>query len=767
MAKKLISPGVLTNEIDASFLPAALGQIGAAIVGPASKGPVLVPTVIQDANELQSMFGGVFTSGSNKYEYLSTITAKKILRTKGPVTFVRVAVGSTSEAVNGTLTQTEINTSLKGEDKTTSGDSGSILTSTDPDVIGTGTGAAATGSFTLAGGLYHNTKTSASVSGTHATMSIGSVDFCFTTSSIQLASSNTSTKIFVQSGSNVTATAQNFRNAINNSGSLHGLSVTASNASGVVNLTATVIGNMNNGVHAKRWYNGDHGHTLDNLALTSSAAGNGGLFSSIKQVDGGKDNDEHLKVPFKLHTISQGDALNSRTTLTTTTIRDNGTLLQGDDDNIRWEIQEVDTSTGTFSLLIRQGNDSHKRPIVLEKFQNLSLDASQANYIEKVIGNSVTTIQGSGGTEPYVKTTGEFPNKSKYIRVSAVQTTNNYLDENGNVNVGFLSASLPAIGSGSLGGGFINGSDGTVSHPINFYDTITSTNTQGLNPTTGVGETGYEDAINLLANQDEYDINLLYIPGLTSADHSSLVTQALEMCENRGDCFVIVDPVLYNSGISQVTTEGTKFNSSYGAMYWPWIQVSDDTGMNRWVPGSVGAAEVFAFNDKTKHPWFAPAGLNRGVINAVQAERKLLNSTRDTLYRNRINPIATFPGQGVTIFGQKTLQKKSSALDRVNVRRLLIAVKKFIASSSRFLVFEQNTPSLRKEFLAIANPFLEKVQSKSGLNAFKVVMDNTNNTSDTIDRNQLIGHIFLQPTKTAEFITIDFTIQRSGAEFSE
>ena len=118
------------------------------------------------------------------------------------------------------------------------------------------------------------------------------------------------------------------------------------------------------------------------------------------------------------------------------------------------------------------------------------------------------------------------------------------------------------------------------------------------------------------------------------------------------------------------------------------------------------------------------------------------------MYNNNVNAIATFSGQGVVVVGQKTIQKKASALDRVNVRRLLIAVKKFIAASSRFLLFEQNTQALRKEFLAIANPFLEKVQSKSGLNAFKVVMDETNNTPDTIDRNQLIGQIFLQPTRT-------------------
>jgi len=177
---------------------------------------------------------------------------------------------------------------------------------------------------------------------------------------------------------------------------------------------------------------------------------------------------------------------------------------------------------------------------------------------------------------------------------------------------------------------------------------------------------------------------------------------------------------------------------------------------------------VIAFNDKVAHPWFAPAGLNRGGIDiAIQAERKLSQSNRDDLYESNVNPIATFPGQGVVVFGQKTLQKKSSALDRVNVRRLLIKVKKFIASSSRFLVFEQNVESTRRRFLSIVNPYLEQIQSNSGLTAFRVVMDASNNTADTIDRNILYGQIFLQPARTAEFIILDFTVQPSGATFPE
>ena len=179
-------------------------------------------------------------------------------------------------------------------------------------------------------------------------------------------------------------------------------------------------------------------------------------------------------------------------------------------------------------------------------------------------------------------------------------------------------------------------------------------------------------------------------------------------------------------------------------------------------------AGVYAFNDKVAHPWFAPAGLNRGGIDsAIQATRKLTNSMRDDLYSSNVNPIATFPGQGVSVFGQKTMQKKASALDRVNVRRLLINVKKFIASTSRFLVFEQNNAATRGRFLNIVNPFLEQVQSNSGLNAFRVVMDESNNTPDVVDRNILFGQLFLQPTRTAEFIVLDFTIQPTGASFPE
>jgi phage tail sheath protein FI len=178
-------------------------------------------------------------------------------------------------------------------------------------------------------------------------------------------------------------------------------------------------------------------------------------------------------------------------------------------------------------------------------------------------------------------------------------------------------------------------------------------------------------------------------------------------------------------------------------------------------------AGVISKNDQVAFEWFAPAGLNRGILTeAIDVPTRLTHAERDDLYEGRVNPIATFK-EGICIWGQKTLQAKPSALDRINVRRLLIAAKKFIASATKFLVFENNTSATRQRFLNIANPYFESVQQRQGLYAYKVIMDATNNTPDVIDRNQMIGEIFLQPAKSAEFIILDFNILPTGAVFPE
>jgi phage tail sheath protein FI len=207
-------------------------------------------------------------------------------------------------------------------------------------------------------------------------------------------------------------------------------------------------------------------------------------------------------------------------------------------------------------------------------------------------------------------------------------------------------------------------------------------------------------------------------------------------------------------------------DSNYTATYWPWVQTPNGSnGAPIFVPPSVKVPGALAFNDKNSAPWYAPAGLNRGILTASDTKPRLTQADRDTLYQARINPIAFFVNEGVCVWGQKTLQARPSALDRVNVRRLLIAVKKFIASSTRYLVFEQNTDVTRSRFLNIVNPYMEQVRANQGLYAFRVIMDQTNNTPDLVDQNILYGQIFLQPTRTAEFIVLDFNIQPTGAAF--
>ena len=300
---------------------------------------------------------------------------------------------------------------------------------------------------------------------------------------------------------------------------------------------------------------------------------------------------------------------------------------------------------------------------------------------------------------------------------------------------------------------------------------IVNTNTQGFDISTSStgGTTAYKKAINAISNADEFDINMLVTPGIIHGLHSSVTNHAISKMEARGDAFYILDCVKHGDTIATATAAIEALDTNYAATYYPWVKIVDrNTNLPVWVPPSVVLAGTIAFTDKVAHEWFAPAGLNRGGLTTVlEAQTRLTHSERDELYEDRVNPIASFPGQGVCVWGQKTLQGRPSALDRVNVRRLLIRLKKFIASSSRYLVFEQNTAGTRNRFLNIVNPFLESVQSNSGLSAFRVVMDDTNNTPEVVDRNQLVGQIFIQPTRTAEFIVLDFVVQPTGAAFPE
>ena len=456
---------------------------------------------------------------------------------------------------------------------------------------------------------------------------------------------------------------------------------------------------------------------------------------------------------FTLETIGEGEIMNSDSTETSA-----GSLPSGSSDNLRWEIVNPNTSSGVFSVVIRRGNDTTKNKSVVETFSNVSLDPKSPNYIARVIGDQKEEVLGSG-TDVYVGTTGNYPNASRYVRVSSVNLkTPDYLDNDGVAKTEFTDF-IPVAQSGSFGsaeGSILTGTG-------KYYNNISNVDTQGLKGG------NYTDALNLLANKDDYRFNIITAPGLIyeNSDQSTPLDSLISNIENRGDAIIVMDLKGYGATVVGATQTAASVDSSYVASYWPWVQVTDtNTGQLVWVPASTMIPGVYANNDRTSEAWFAPAGINRGGLgNVRQAERKLTQANRDALYTGKVNPIATFPGRGVVVFGQKTLQTQASALDRVNVRRLLIELKGYISQISDNLVFEQNSTATRNQFLSQVNPYLESVQQRQGLFAFKVVMDDSNNTADVIDRNQLVGAIYIQPTKTAEFIYLDFNILPTGATF--
>jgi len=453
-----------------------------------------------------------------------------------------------------------------------------------------------------------------------------------------------------------------------------------------------------------------------------------------------------------------------------------GSLVSGSSANVRWEVTAFNSGSGEFNLILRRGDDYQNNKTVLETWNALSMDPNQSNYVAYVIGDQTQTVSTDDLGNYYLQITGSYQNNSRYVRVKTVNTpTPGYFNSIGQAQNQYTS-SLPNVGSGSYNGAFgsaagaIFGSFGVEA--VNLFENIPNALADGSvagRNIQGVRSIDYNTAINLLGNKDAYKFNIIYTPGLTYVNAPSQVTNVVNTAQTRGDSIAVVDMVGYGQSIPVLLTQVTAFDSSYAATYWPWVQVrSRETGKLNFIPASTIVPAAYEYNDRVGAEWFAPAGLNRGGLPTVlQPERKLTSNDRDRIYQGSVNPIATFPGVGTVIYGQKTLQQKASALDRVNVRRLLIALKDYIGQVAETLVFEPNTQVTRNRFLSQVNPYLESVQQRQGLYAFQVVMDDSNNTPDVIDRNQLVGSIYLQPTKTAEFIQLDFNVLPTGATFGQ
>jgi len=951
MAENIVSPGVFTRENDLSFLPQGIGAIGAAVVGPTTKGPAFVPTVIRRGfSDFENKFGGLSPT-----TYVPQ-TVKEYLKNAGTVTVVRVlggggqtltpattgVVGLAVSGANGNVLLTTFfpsqNTSDVGLDTTTAtfaatngiADSFALdfngtgfssakqysasLKPTKADyitkVVGTNTNNIKTGANTYVADahVYTNFKTLSTNTAAATTQEVytitllGSATDTILTSSLQNAALGASGSFYLETSDGTSHTVAFNTNAAAANTDLSGsLTETAAltvdaggfiTASALATATATAIDGIT-GFGASATNNvvtvtADEAGNIANISTTfasttasavtstagTDAAGYAGIHADRELIlvtqsiamsynSSYTEGYDHAKTPWitsgyqsgvvknliKFHCLNDGSECNTQYKISITGLKEPGDI-------------DGEEQYSTFNVLVRKFGDKDSRPVILEQFNNCTLDPDSVNYVARVIGDRRAVYSTLFAK---VITEGDYPNQSTFVRVEVAEGVSgksyspklspkgfravfnpvnalafipavafpsasykstqtigtaynskaflgfnfgdieqdnlnfckpipytnvesnvsgdfNVEDYSGHANSGLwtgaLSASIDQAGTSGPAARqlqfsvpFQGGYDGYKTSQI--YQTgeyISTTNMQGmdLSSTSATGYTAYKKAIDILSNQDEYDMNMLVLPGVIKRIHASVTDAATTMAEDRGDCFYVMDLTTLNDKVSTAVNEASSLDSNYAAVYYPWVKVLD-TSINKpvFVPPSVIVPGAIAASDNIAAEWFAPAGLNRGVLGSVlEAKIRLNQAERDSLYEGKVNPIATFPRTGVCIWGQKTLQTRPTALDRINVRRLLIAVKKFIASSSRYLVFEQNTIQTRNRFLNIVNPYLESVQQRQGLYAFRVQMDEGNNTAAEIDRNQLVGGIYLQPTKTAEFIILDFNILPTGATFA-
>jgi phage tail sheath protein FI len=788
MAERIVSPGVFTREKDLSFLPQGIAEIGAAIIGPTKKGPAFVPTVVSNFNAFKEMFGGL------SQDLYVPFTVREYLRSAGTVTVVRVlGLGGYKVASVHLAAHKSGSSNFR-----TYAVLAPSATDSNPALGFVGAYAQGTmNAFTVNSGSFQ-------------------VSCSFTP-----ANSNYIENVF---SSNPLATKANgkespfylykvFKSAVTGHGS-GSAEMTASVAD--INLeqdyknasTPYVTSQKSEGATADLFkiHMRSHGEVdtqnkykiaILNVKRAADVAGSDwGTFSlQVRELDSltYKESDDTI--------VEQWDNLNldpesanyfaRRIGDRYVTIDSDGKLTYNGDWPNMSKIIYVEPHAD-----VKAGGVKANVPFGHGKLTNSFMSASIGATLFDCEPASYTTSQLNGNTSEFDTTAFygfNFSSADNRTYLAPVDTnakaytnvTFSLSDMTGHADAKAADfggsatfangATFLALGTSNVAqhkftvpfqGGF-DGANPAVDKQT--AGNIATTNQQGFDCSTSTasGSVAYKRAINAVSNQDEFDINLLATPGLIYTLHPNPINHGMDMVKSRGDAFYVFDNCAWGDGISASTTAVQTLDTNYAATYYPWVKVLDDSiNLPTWVPPSVVIPGVYAQNDRVAHEWFAPAGLNRGGLsNVLEAKTRLTHAERDLLYEGRINPIASFPGQGVVVFGQKTLQAKPSALDRINVRRMLIRIKKFIASSSRYLLFENNTVATRNRFLNIVNPYLDSVQSNQGLSSFRVVMDDSNNTPDVIDRNQLVGQIYLQPARSVEFIVLDFVVQPTGASF--
>jgi hypothetical protein len=795
MAERIVSPGVFTREKDLSFLPQGIANIGAAVVGPTTKGPAFRPTVVTSTSQYEQIFGAV--GGTTPY-YTGMAVSRYLSGGASSVTVVRVlGIGGYSvDAINLCIGDGTSN--------------GKIMATLAPSRKASG----GTGDLSLM--KFGNPSGSFAVPGT--------------------ATPGAQNKLYI-SGSGVTLET-----------------ITNVNMNGGENALPTDGQTLQHNVYMYKNFNEDGALSDDATILSASlhtlnfqsgtqSFGSDGSFARTPWIQSQKG--VGFKKLFRVYTRGHGEQMNTDFYIAFQNIK-------------AAAVNNTSPDYAQFDMMVykRRSDDPTKFDAV-ETFAGCNFDPQSKNFVVQMVGDGwsetnslgeITKYGNYGNGSQFVRLgdyTSLISEASGIGRAVApmgftdiynpvpglstacpVATYNTSVDTNGSfdpakyygwdfadsnkVNKQYLA---PVPGTATTGANTtmsLEDNKGTAGGDVGFADadtllTLSDANTNvrqrkfavpfqwgfgGENPARNIyfngdiaannqqgfdcssalasGSVAYKKALGSISDPDFIDMNLLSTPGIIHEYHPVVSNKAISIASTRGDTFYIMDGSRWGRSVSNAVADVKSLDNNYVATYFPWVSISNPGGgANIWVPPSVVMIGVFSQNDSIGQEWFAPAGLNRGGISANDVKKILTHTDRDELYDGRVNPIASFPQQGIVAFGQKTLQARPSALDRINVRRLLINLKKFIASSSRFLVFEQNNASTRNRFLNIVNPYMESVQQRSGLSAFRVVMDDTNNTPDVVDRNQLIGQIFIQPTRTAEFIVLDFVVLPTGAAFPE
>ena len=774
MAERIVSPGVFTRENDLSFLAQGIGEIGAAFIGPFKQGPAFVPTIVRTQSEFEEIFG------TPDGTYYTEHAVQNYLREAGTATIVRVGGigGYTQTAPLGIFASGSSNQSLGTKLV-------GILYSTQIGDEGVGFASSTIVSNDATDGSFVINTLSAGVN---------------VSASILPTATNDLADVFGESpfGAKAGYTYTYFENIAGlYTGSLGNNIVVSTNS-----LPAQVYGDVKTAetpLVKSQLISGERYDLFKFVTLGHGTIYNTKFKVGISNVKAAGEDGSTDYSTFTVTIRSFGDTDKRKSVIETfnnvnldpaspnyiakrigdryNVIEPSGKITEYGDYTNRSKFVRVEMAQnsignpisaapfghGAYTNPITADNDAEAQQIPAVVYQTGSIANSSSSPIY-YSGFDFETIGVANDNRQYLKPIPE----SAQVGANVVFA----FDSNGGLSVGALTGSVSSdMVKRQFVLAFQEGFDGlNPTVKANISTPITAANTQGFDcASAGAnGSVAYTKAINAISNADEYDINLVVTPGIIRSLHPTITNRVIDMVEDRQDCFYIADFVEVGASITEVTEKANEVDSNYVATYYPWLKTVDaNTNKLISVPPSVLMPAVFAANDRLAAEWFAPAGLNRGgIIGAVSVLNRLTHSERDTLYENKVNPIASFPGQGIVAFGQKTLQDRASALDRINVRRLLITVKKFIASTSRFLVFEQNTATTRSRFLNTVNPYLEAIQQRQGLYAFRVVMDESNNTPDVIDRNIMAGQIFLQPAKTAEFIVVDFNILPTGASFN-